>query len=252
MWSSVVFFLSSGSCRYSNNHNRIYFFPSKLKVKEVSSFHLFLQERNPKMSRFILSIVWENLSTGKNHLKNWCYPLLVNRSNPCPTLWYCQGTHLAFALEVRTWSDLEWRGTKAFAVLPPALEVHIWLEWQQRRAWQAERKDEINEVTAFTVTTAATRGEKNNQVLLIPRPLPSSESCSKIPVQPPSPDPVLRQHRRVTVRTDRGKPSKPLHFPAPWVRMSFSSRTHLPSPCMSEVHSVRLSRNNCMISVESL
>lgn len=144
MWSSVVFFLSSGSCRYSNNHNRIYFFPSKLKVKEVSSFHLFLQERNPKMSRFILSIVWENLSTGKNHLKNWCYPLLVNRSNPCPTLWYCQGTHVAFALEVRTWSDLEWRGTKAFAVLPPALEVHIWLEWQQRRAWQAERKKRWN------------------------------------------------------------------------------------------------------------
>uniref|UniRef100_A0A0E9Y086 Uncharacterized protein n=1 Tax=Anguilla anguilla TaxID=7936 RepID=A0A0E9Y086_ANGAN len=25
-----------------------------------------------------------------------------------------------------------------------------------------------------------------------------------------------------------------------------------PSPCMSEVHSVRLSRNNCMMSVESL
>lgn len=127
-----------------------------------------------------------------------------------------------------------------------------WNDSREEHDRQKERKDEINEVTAFTVTTAATRGEKNNQVLLIPHLLPSSESCSIIPVQPPSPDPVLRQHRRVTVRTDRGKPSKPLHFPAPWVRMSFSSRTHLPSPCMSEVHSVRLSRNNCMISVESL
>lgn len=31
-----------------------------------------------------------------------------------------------------------------------------------------------------------------------------------------------------------------------------SVRGVLPSPCISEVHSVRLSRNNCMISVESL
>lgn len=39
-----------------NNLKRTYFFPSKLKVKEVSSFPLSLQERNPKISRFILTL----------------------------------------------------------------------------------------------------------------------------------------------------------------------------------------------------
>lgn len=133
-----------------NNLNGIYFFPSKLKVKKASSFHLSLPERNPKISRFIVSIVRGSLSVGQvhsvcqNHFKSCTILCQWTEAIHVPPSGTARGHiwHLLWQWEHGvTWNEGELKHFQCFL-----LHCRCTPGWNdsQRRAWQAERKKRWN------------------------------------------------------------------------------------------------------------
>lgn len=116
------------------------------------------------------------LSFASEHKQSMSHPLVL----PGDTFGICSGNE-----------NMEWPGMKGNQRICSVSSCTGGMTARDEHNKQKERKDEINEVTAFTVITAATWRGKNNQVLLIPH-LFLQVRVQKTPVSPISPDPGLR------------------------------------------------------------